>query len=296
MTVRRSRLSDAEVVYFMVLGCVKMFESAQEKSTRWLCGGDCLGQRYLVVDRTDVANLRVTAGVVVEVDVALDADAQLLHVGEDMSVEVLVFEDRPEALGTGVVVARAGRPYGANDLQLLAELHHPVIGLTAAIGVKDRAGARERSCPSGVAQGLKDDLTTHVVGQAPAEHSAGVRVTDRAQVGLARTDGHVGDIARPHEIELTLVEATLHQILGAGGGRIGLRRDLEQPGTDALQTKGPHARRHRVVADQVATLVEVLGDPWGAVGAVRGVVEVQDLRIDLTLALSHGRRSAVRHL
>ena len=60
------------------------------------------------MDGTDVANLGVAADVVVEVDVAGDPGTQFGHVGEHVSVEVLVLEDRPEALGTGVVVARAG--------------------------------------------------------------------------------------------------------------------------------------------------------------------------------------------
>jgi hypothetical protein len=37
-----------------------------------------------------------------------NAGAKFVHGGEDVSVEVLVLEDRPEALGAGVVVALTG--------------------------------------------------------------------------------------------------------------------------------------------------------------------------------------------
>jgi hypothetical protein len=46
--------------------------------------------------------------VIVEVDVASDAGTQFVHSGEHVTVEVLVLEDRPEALGTGVVVTLTG--------------------------------------------------------------------------------------------------------------------------------------------------------------------------------------------
>jgi hypothetical protein len=45
---------------------------------------------------------------VVEVDVAGDPGNELGQGGEAVAVEVLVFEDGPEALGTGVVKALTG--------------------------------------------------------------------------------------------------------------------------------------------------------------------------------------------
>ena len=45
---------------------------------------------------------------VVEVDVAGDPGSELVDGGEGVPVEVLVFEDRPETLGAGVVVALTG--------------------------------------------------------------------------------------------------------------------------------------------------------------------------------------------
>jgi hypothetical protein len=46
--------------------------------------------------------------VVVEVDVAGDAGSEFVDGGEGMPVEVLVLEDRPEALGAGVVETLTG--------------------------------------------------------------------------------------------------------------------------------------------------------------------------------------------
>ncbi len=41
---------------------------------------------------------------IVELDVAGDAGAQLIDGGEHVTIKVLVFEDRPETFGAGVVV------------------------------------------------------------------------------------------------------------------------------------------------------------------------------------------------
>jgi hypothetical protein len=46
--------------------------------------------------------------VVVEGDVAGYSGAELVDGGKGVPVEVLVFEDRPEALGTGVIEALTG--------------------------------------------------------------------------------------------------------------------------------------------------------------------------------------------
>jgi hypothetical protein len=46
--------------------------------------------------------------VVVEVDVAGNPGTELVEGGEGVPVEVLVFEDRPEALGAGVVETLTG--------------------------------------------------------------------------------------------------------------------------------------------------------------------------------------------
>jgi hypothetical protein len=59
--------------------------------------------------------------VIVKGEVVDNAGAKFVHGGEDVSVEVLVLEDRPEALGAGVVVTTARRTHRANDLELGAE-------------------------------------------------------------------------------------------------------------------------------------------------------------------------------
>ena len=45
---------------------------------------------------------------VVEVDVAGDPGSEFVDGGEGVPVKVFVFEDRPEALGAGMVVALTG--------------------------------------------------------------------------------------------------------------------------------------------------------------------------------------------
>jgi hypothetical protein len=46
--------------------------------------------------------------VVVEVDVAGDSGSEFVDGGERVPVEVLVFEDRPKALGAGMVITLTG--------------------------------------------------------------------------------------------------------------------------------------------------------------------------------------------
>jgi hypothetical protein len=108
--------------------------------------------------------------VVVEVDVVVDAVAQLVHGGEGVPVEVLVLEDRPEALRTGVVVATAGGPHGTDDAESGAELLDLVVAeLAPAIGMEDGARASAEPGGGGLGECIEDDLGAHVIGQGPAE-------------------------------------------------------------------------------------------------------------------------------
>ena len=63
-------------------------------------------------DGGDVADLGVSALAVVEADELGEACGEFVECGEGMPVVELVFEDRPERLGGGVVAARSG---GAMD-------------------------------------------------------------------------------------------------------------------------------------------------------------------------------------
>jgi hypothetical protein len=108
--------------------------------------------------------------VVVEGEVVLDAGAQFGDGHERVSVEVLVLEDRPEALGARVVVATAGRTHRANDLELGAQpLGRVVTALTAAVRVKDRAGDggryRFRCVPQAMASFNSPDLDINVIAK-----------------------------------------------------------------------------------------------------------------------------------
>jgi hypothetical protein len=63
------------------------------------------------------------------------------------------------------------------------------------------------------------------------------------------------------------------------------RRNLEGPRADARDTQCPHAPSHRVVARRLAILVQVKRDPRLAVGAVRVLVEAQDLDVEIAATL-----------
>jgi hypothetical protein len=171
--------------------------------------------------------------VIVEVDVASNAGAQFVHVGEHVAVEVLVLTDRPERFRAAVVVTRTGLSHQSGDAQLCTECDDVVIGgLTAAIGVEHGADAREGPSACRVTQRLFDELGADVVLDPSAENSTTVFVTDRAEIGLTSADGHVGVVTRPDEIERTLIEAARHQVLGERRVGVGLRRHLEQRRTE----------------------------------------------------------------
>ncbi len=95
-------------------------------------------------DGTDLADRRESTIVVVEVDVALNAGTHLIHCGEDMSGEVLVFEDRPKAFSARMVEAAAGPTHRAGDLGLGAELNDSaIVELAASVGVEGGADPSE---------------------------------------------------------------------------------------------------------------------------------------------------------
>ena len=66
-------------------------------------------------DGGDVADLGVSALAVVEADELGEACGEFVECGEGMPVVELVFEDRPERLGGGVVAARSGGARGPGD-------------------------------------------------------------------------------------------------------------------------------------------------------------------------------------
>lgn len=157
--------------------------------------------------------------------------------------------------------------------------------MAAPVGVEDGPDAAELSGEGRVTQRLFDDLCPHVVGQRPAEHPAGVLISDGTQVGLAAADGHVRDIARPDQIKGPLVELAVDQVRGVLGRAVRRGRDLEQPRTHAVDPEGSHAGRHGVDADRHTIFVQVLDDPRGAVGAVAGHMGSQDPLVEVTTAL-----------
>ena len=68
-----------------------------------------------------MAGLGASALVVVEVDVEDDTGSEFVDGGEGVPVEVFVFEDRPEALCAGMVVAAAGGAHGTDQVDVGAE-------------------------------------------------------------------------------------------------------------------------------------------------------------------------------
>jgi len=126
-----------------------------------------------------------------------------------------MLEDRPEALGAGVVVTRTRLTPSSADVELLTERNDlGVIELTASVRVKDHATHVVVSSPHGHRQGVSHDLGVHGGRQLPPQDPRGALVTHAAQVDVTHADLQVRDIARPEHVELVGVEVTLHQVRG----------------------------------------------------------------------------------
>src|ERR1700744_2714948 len=95
-------------------------------------GAETLTQSFAGAGGAEVAGLGASALVVVEGDVAGDPGSEFVDGGEGVPVEVLVFEDRPEALGAGVVVAAAGGAHGADQAGCRAGLDDLAVAELAA--------------------------------------------------------------------------------------------------------------------------------------------------------------------
>ena len=70
-------------------------------------------------------------------------------------------------------------------------------------------------------------------------------VLDRAQIHVTVTAGQICDVGYPDGIETTLIEPSLHQVVGKRGERIDDGgADLERAWTDPDDTEGPHDLRN----------------------------------------------------
>ena len=198
---------------------------------------------------------------VVEGEVVGNTGTQFVHGGKDVSVEVLVLKDRPEALVAGVVVTAARRAHRAGDVELRAQrLGLVVAELTAAVGVKDRAADVRKARRDGLTQRVEHEFGAHVIAQMPTEDATRPFVTHGTQVDVARADLQVGQVARPEFVQPLGGEVAVHEVRGVEGEGIGHGRDLEGPWTDARHPQRSHARGDRVVARVLAILNQVLGD------------------------------------
>jgi hypothetical protein len=77
------------------------------------------------------------------------------------------------------------------------------------------------------------------------------------------------------------MELALHQVLRERGRWIGGGGDLEQAWAHPDDPEAGHAGRHGVVAYLLPGLVQIEGDPRSAVGAVRALVEGDDLGVEI---------------
>ncbi len=131
--------------------------------------------------------------------------------------------------------------------------------------------------PCRLVERLEDDLGPHVIGDGEPEHPRRSLVANGAHVSPAIADCEVGDIGRPQLVDPLGMELAIHQVLGEGGAWIGGGGDLEQAWAHPDDPEAGHAGGHGVGAHPLPGLMEVQGDPRSAVGALRALVQGDDL-------------------
>src|ERR1039458_3081893 len=80
------------------------------------------------------------------------------------------------------------------------------------------------------------------------------------------------------------MELAVHQVWRVGGAGVGGGGDLEQPWADPHDAEAGHAGRHGGAAHRLAGLVQVQSDARSTVGAIRTLVEVEDLGVQISSA------------
>jgi len=127
--------------------------------------------------------------VVVEGEVVGNIGTQFVHGGKDVSVQVLVLKDRPEALGAGVVVAVARRAHRAGGVERRAQrLGLVVAEFSAAVGVIGRAGDIQKARRDDQTQRVEHEFGAHVIAELPTDDATRPFVTHGTQVDVARAD------------------------------------------------------------------------------------------------------------
>jgi hypothetical protein len=150
--------------------------------------------------------------------------------------------------------------------------------LRAVVGVVNQPGLRAPARDGHLERPL-DELKAHVGEHAPADDQAAEAVDHRGEVQPPLPGGQVGDVRAPQAVRRRGIEVALDQVgrnphaRNAHGGA-GLSRHR-----DALEPRLGDQPLDALAADADAVLKPQLGvDPGSAAGAVRGGVDLPDLR------------------
>jgi hypothetical protein len=126
--------------------------------------------------------------VVVVVHEPGDAAAEFFEGGEAVAVEELVLEDRPERFSGGVDETRPGPAHGSDQAGCGAQIDHGLRReLRTSVGVKYGPGTGEPPDEDGVAEGLFNQLLSHVVRHREAQDPSGVLISDGIELGRPLT-------------------------------------------------------------------------------------------------------------
>jgi len=206
----------------------------------------------------------------------------------------LGLERAEEALAHRVIPAVALTAHAAGDAVLVEQPLEVAAGvLAASVRVVDRPpeiSFRPRKVgrkPVGRAQALTqrpsgrlaDQVGLHVVGRGPTHNFPAEQVDHDRQVQPALVGVDVGDVADPLLVRTGRGEVARKQVVRDGLGVIAVGGSgLAGAGGFALYIKGFHHLGHRLLADHVAVLLELLVDAWAAVGPPAVGVGPRDLR------------------
>src|SRR5512145_2166431 len=222
----------------------------------------------LKLDRRDAAESLVTADRVVPTfDELEDRHARLGLRRKAPAREQLALQRREEALAHGVVVGVAHRSYRRPHLRFLAAKPEGDRGvLRAVIGVMH--DAFRPSLPERHVERAEHELSSQVLGHAPANDSAAKGIEDHRQVQEPGPSRDVGDVSHPELVRCVSAELPLHQI--GRGLRIGIARGRRDPflETRTLKSFGLHETSHTLFAYMDALIAQIGVDVGGTVPAL----------------------------
>ena len=145
-----------------------------------------------------------------------------------------------------------------------------------AIGVMGQLPGGRVSSAECHDEGVDDEIGRLAFAHRPAHDRLIVKVLDSGQVELAVPTGELGVVGDPPLIGPLGSEVPLEQVRCRG--RVRLAAPPSSPAMDTDEAVLAHQPGDSLATDPAATMAKLAVDAWRAVGALRRVVDLDDLR------------------